>query len=45
MLIENARRDARIVKGDVAGAVAALKRSPGKDIVLWGSLLLSYATA
>jgi len=45
MLIENARRDARIVKGDVAGAVAALKRSPGKDIVLWGSLRLAYATA
>jgi len=35
--------DARIVKGDLAKAVAAVKREPGKDIVLWGSLTLGQA--
>ena len=35
--------DARIVKGDVTKAVTALKREPGKDIVLWGSLTLAQS--
>ena len=35
--------DARIVKGDVTTAVAALKREPGTNIVLWGSLSLAQA--
>jgi len=35
--------DARIVKDDVAKAVTALKREPGKDIVLWGSLTLAQS--
>ena len=33
----------RIVKGDVAKAVTALKQEPGKDIVLWGSLSLAQS--
>jgi dihydrofolate reductase len=33
----------RIVKGDPATAVTALKQDPGKDIVLWGSLSLAQA--
>jgi dihydrofolate reductase len=35
--------DARIVKGDVTEAVAALKREAGKDLVLWGSLTLAQS--
>ena len=35
--------DARIVRGDVTKAVTALKREPGKDLVLWGSLTLAQS--
>jgi len=35
--------DARIVKGDVTKVVTALKREPGKDRVLWGSLTLAQS--
>ena len=33
----------RIVKGDVAKALTAIKQEPGKDIVLWGSLSLAQS--
>ena len=35
--------DARIVKGDVAKTIAALKRQPGKDIELLGRLTLEQS--
>ena len=32
---------ARLLRGDAAEAVAALKREPGGDLILWGSLRLA----
>ncbi|WUI00306.1 dihydrofolate reductase family protein [Spirillospora sp. NBC_00431] len=36
---------ARVVKGDAAAKVADLKRQPGKDILVWGSLSLAGSLA
>lgn len=37
------REPATVLRGDAAALVADLKRQEGKDIVLWGSISLSYA--
>jgi dihydrofolate reductase len=36
-------KEARVVKGDAAQEVARLKKEPGKDMVLWGSISLAQS--
>lgn len=35
--------EAKVVKADAAEAIAQLKRQPGKDVVIWGSISLAQS--